>query len=323
MGVPFEKVEELNSQLRIKTSSPTPFLERTGTTSACTLPGNPLQPLQSVSLHTFLLKDLETPKLDRLAPHLWLIATPSSSSISPLHHQIVRGRHITLTENPDLHLVWIRDRVFLKPIPPYLLSHDFWMYCFGHQATFPEAQTTLHKSCLGFLRSYFHLIKHESDFRLAVKHHLVPSTTTFEAYCQFIRNFADVDEYLVSPRYRYGELRLTRLNFWSKLFLGQFKFEEVAGQYEEYFARFYGPLLFVFGMFSVFLSAMQVGLAAEPQPSPSSAWVQFFAASKWSAVAILLIVASLGVSLLLLLLYMVSSELIFALRHREEQINKK
>jgi hypothetical protein len=93
------------------------------------------------------------------------------------------------------------------------------------------------------------------------------------------------------------------------VFLGQLKFEEVAGQYEEYFTRFYGPLLFVFGMFSVFLSAMQVGLAVEPQPSLRSVWLQFFAASKWSAVAIFLIVASLGISLLLLLLYMVSSEL--------------
>ncbi len=36
---------------------------------------------------------------------LWLVTTRSSASISPLGLQIVRGRTIVLTENPELHLV--------------------------------------------------------------------------------------------------------------------------------------------------------------------------------------------------------------------------
>ena len=33
-----------------------------------------------------------------------------------------------VTEHPGLHLVWYYDTIFLKPIPPYLLSRAFWEY---------------------------------------------------------------------------------------------------------------------------------------------------------------------------------------------------
>lgn len=35
-------------------------------------------------------------------------------------------REIIVTEGPRLHLVWIYDRVFIKPLPRYLLSYTFW-----------------------------------------------------------------------------------------------------------------------------------------------------------------------------------------------------
>ena len=46
----------------------------------------------------------------------------------------------------------------------------------------------------------------------------------------------------MSARYRYGELRLTRLNFYVLLFLRKFHFEQV---YRDFFRQFYGPILFV------------------------------------------------------------------------------
>ena len=57
------------------------------------------------SLESFLLRHLCTPVLDRLAPYLYMIATPSSSSVSPLHLQKVKNRQIILTEDLKLHLV--------------------------------------------------------------------------------------------------------------------------------------------------------------------------------------------------------------------------
>jgi hypothetical protein len=58
-------------------------------------------------------------------------------------------------------------------------------------------------------------------------------------------NVHDVD---VSERYHYGELRLSRLNIYAPFILHRFFFEKVQGQYGEHFARFYGPVLFVFAL---------------------------------------------------------------------------
>ena len=76
------------------------------------LPGQPLVTTASDSdvLFDFLHGDLRSPDLDKMAPHLWLMATRSGSNISPLHHQRIKGRRILITEDPRLHLVWIDDR---------------------------------------------------------------------------------------------------------------------------------------------------------------------------------------------------------------------
>jgi len=43
----------------------------------------------------------------------------------------------------------------------------------------------------------------------------------------------------------------------------KFQYERVYSQYGAFFARFYGPLLFVFGILSLILSIMQVELGIE------------------------------------------------------------
>ncbi|KAB5515648.1 hypothetical protein GE09DRAFT_1195942 [Coniochaeta sp. 2T2.1] len=70
----------------------------------------------------------------------------------------------------------------------------------------------------------------------------------------------DVD---VSPRYHYGELRLSRLNFYAPFLFGKFNFQKPHGQYSDYFARFYGPVLFGFAVASTVLNSMQVEMADE------------------------------------------------------------
>lgn len=67
----------------------------------------------------------------------------------------------------------------------------------------------------------------------------------------------------MSTRYCYGELRLTRLNFYAPLLLGKLHFEQVHGQYGDFFGRLYGPLLFAFAIVSTILNSMQVALASE------------------------------------------------------------
>src|SRR5450432_3090044 len=83
-----------------------------------TLPGQPRISFDDPDrLTQFLLEDLSIPLLEKMAPWLWMLSTQSSDNISPLQHQRVKGREIVITENPQLHLVWFYNRIYLKPIP--------------------------------------------------------------------------------------------------------------------------------------------------------------------------------------------------------------
>jgi hypothetical protein len=116
---PFLKVNQLVHDLE---PEPEP-----GASQSTTLPGQPSIPLDDLSFtEKFLADNLWSDDLKRIAPRLWIITTTLSANINPLHHQLVKGREIIVTEDPRLHLVWIHNRIFIKPIPQCLLSHTFW-----------------------------------------------------------------------------------------------------------------------------------------------------------------------------------------------------
>ena len=98
-SIPFEPLLEL-SQLRSAKSEAVLVLERTDSTAPYSLPGQQLILLQSCTVTQHFQQELLAPKLSTMAPRLWLVTTQPSASISPLHHQIVRGRTVVLTENP-------------------------------------------------------------------------------------------------------------------------------------------------------------------------------------------------------------------------------
>lgn len=99
------------------------------------------------------------------------------------------------------------------------------------------------------------------DFEIARNEtRLLPSDITWTEFCAFSKDFLDISDDDVSERYHYGELRLTRLYLYAKLIIGKFQYERVHGQYGAFFACFYGPLLFIFGILSIILSGMQVEL---------------------------------------------------------------
>ena len=163
------------------------------------LPGHPRIPLQdAVRLRGFLYRELWAVDLERMAPHLLIMSTQSSSNVSPLHQQKVKGREITVTEDPRLHLVWIYDRVFIKPLPKYLLSYTFWSDTMSNErsvlrgSTREEQQTysKIRRSALGFLRTYYYLIQHESDFEITRNEtRLLPPDITWTDFCAFSKDF--------------------------------------------------------------------------------------------------------------------------------------
>ncbi|PVH92453.1 hypothetical protein DM02DRAFT_722077 [Periconia macrospinosa] len=183
-----------------------------------------------------------------MAPRLWIITTFSSANINPLHRQR------------------IHNRIFIKPLPRYLLSQTFWATHLAkgsdHQ---DDYQRNLCKAATGFLRTYRYLIQHESDFRIAQQDHLglIPKDVDWPSFCRFVSDLSRIEDSAVSRRYCYGELRLTRLNFYAPLLLRKFHFEQVHRQYGDFFSRLYRPILFAFAIVSTILNSMQVALAAE------------------------------------------------------------
>jgi hypothetical protein len=335
-----------------------------------TLPGYPeLHLSDSTGLLAFLQRSFCAPDLERMAPYMWMMSTQSSSNVNPLHHQLVKGRDLVVTEDPRLHCVWIYDKIFLKPLPTFLLSHAFWetYLLSGHASPLLKNRTREHCTCdqelpqdqdsnlqgqprgatkplcaalqdldliarsaLGYLRTYAFLIQHPSDFALAQKHSLVPATTNLRQLSAFTAllttRIRDTD---VSARYAYGELRLTRLNFYGKFILHRWHFMRVHGQYGEYFARFYGPLLFVFTVLSLILDALQVEMSVEQAignaqiignvvdlPSGIQSWVGIWELSRWVAALCAAVITTLALSLVALLAWFHADEWKYAIKDR-------
>jgi len=295
------------------------------------LPGQPLLRLQSnpEPLFDFLDLDICTKDLDRMAPYLWLVSTPSSARISPLHYQKIKGREIVITEDPRLHLIWIDARIFIKPMPKYLLSYHFWtrfvlprgsISKLRTEPDFPEwddKKVLIAKAALGLMRSYAYLIRYSSDLDLAIHHRLLPSDVTYEAFSHFAARLRDIQDTETCPRYQYGELRLSRLNIWSKFLLGRWHYEPVYRQSWQYFQRFYGPLLFAFAAFSVLLGAMQVEMNVE-QVTPDK-WPSFWTFSRGFSVFSVAFVGLALIGILFLLFAKLAFELRYSLTHQSRR----
>jgi hypothetical protein len=159
-----------------------------------------------------------------MAPHLWVMSTQSNANINPLHRQRVKGREIFVTEEPRLHLVWWHDRIFVKPLPRYLLSYYFWDVVLAQNSPWlGNRQDAIRSAALGYLRTYRYLVQRETDFRIAQQDHLhlIPREVSWAELCQFVSGFDQIKDNDVSLRYCYGELRLSRLNLYAPLLLTQ------------------------------------------------------------------------------------------------------
>lgn len=205
--------------------------------------------------------ELRTSRLDEIRSYLWLAGLPNCAR--PLHRQRLLGREIVITEDPNEHLIWHRTRIFIKPLPIFLLDLDCWTrkICKSRQ---------LHEAACGLLLSYAWLVGHESDLRIAHEKGLLPEFIDFTTWTELINEFLENIHLQslsgVSPRYQYGELRLSRLN---KIYrVTRFTWRDSVRGYmststwcQDFVNRNFAWLLAVFAFMSVALSAMQVVLA--------------------------------------------------------------
>lgn len=89
--------------------------------------------LPQADIQAFLEQELSLKRLEAMHEYLWLVGLPRPPR--PLHQQLVLGRDIIVTEKLDMHLVWETGRIFVKPLPRYLLNPNFWkthLHCPGH-----------------------------------------------------------------------------------------------------------------------------------------------------------------------------------------------
>ncbi|ROW15943.1 hypothetical protein VPNG_02488 [Cytospora leucostoma] len=224
-------------------------------------------------LAAYLDTELRTPKLDALHNHLWLAGLPVAART--LSRQKLMNRDIAITERPDEHLVWHDGCIFIKPLPEFLLCHAFWEKHLCRGAG-DDHDPALYPSAVGLLLSYAWLVQYRSDFNMAREAGLLPEGFGFEAWTALVRDLLGrldleaMDPARVDRRYRYGELRLTRLDSitrympdrWSaaNFVYGHMNFST---RYTTFFETNFGWLLAVFAYVSIVLSALQTGISTE------------------------------------------------------------
>ncbi|KAI1824111.1 hypothetical protein F4861DRAFT_507365 [Xylaria intraflava] len=220
----------------------------------------------------YFQKELGVERLSLLHKWLWLAGRPMPPR--PLHYQLLQRREIVIAEQIDLHLVWTSGRMFLKPIPRYLLEPKFWTTYLAcqhdppctHAAANPCTHHRLWRCALGFLFSYAALICYESDFLLAQERHLLPREVRWQSWRKLVEELGTEHIYdRIHPRYIYGELRLSRLNKIESIRAG-FSFRGYMSswtRYEDFFSSYFTLLASATVYIAIVLTAMQVGLATD------------------------------------------------------------
>jgi hypothetical protein len=214
-----------------------------------------------------LISDLSVSRIDRIHRHLWWAGRPQAAR--PLHKQQLLRRQIAITEQADLHLLWTENRIFIKPLPPYILDTKVWD---EYICKSPE----LYANARGIPLSYIWLIRHKSDFDIAKEHNLFPEGMTWKTWFDIVADIKDSFDDLqnpqdVSKRYDFGELRISRINQITRLralrALNVYGFINGHMQSYTYYKSFFDAnfrwIIVAFAFGSVLLSAFQVGLATE------------------------------------------------------------
>ncbi|KAK0722209.1 hypothetical protein B0T26DRAFT_701817 [Lasiosphaeria miniovina] len=179
----------------------------------------------------------------------------------------------------DLHLLWDNGgRLFLKPVPRFLLDPTFWrsnLRC-PDACTCPDppadaCQGNPRKVALGFLYTYACLISSESDFFVANDSRLLPRraddvTIKWAHWKKLARELLEAhDPGQVHQRFHRAELRLSRVNTINR-FTRLPLFNPYLRGRRNYGSLFRDNLTWMATaavFIALVLTAMQVGLATE------------------------------------------------------------
>lgn len=270
------------------------------------------------TLHAFLIRELSVRRLNAIHSRLWVAGR--AGNIRSLHRQKIIERDIVLTEQPDLHLVWYKSRIYIKPLPTFLLDHAFFAANLCSSVVPPEESSSLHASACGLLLSYTYLVRHESDLAIAIAKNLLPADMTWERWSTLAQEICTaIGDKNINKRYLYGELRMTRLNLlYRALLISSRGFHHGHTRYASFFRQNFGWLLLAFAYVTVVLAAMQTVLTS----SLAAKNFDVQKVSYWFGVAVLLTVVVVVVLMLGILVGGFVSNLLSALGHGRRTLAK-
>jgi hypothetical protein len=158
---------------------------------------------------SFFESDLDFTRVNRIHDMLWLCGIPHPAR--PLHRQKVMRKRVIPIEQVDMHLTKDNDKIFIKPLPAYLLSKSVWdQYLCRNEA--------LHEAACGLLLSYTWLVRSELDFRIAMEEELslLPKGLHWMEWKRVVGEIVktiDLESRKhVNKRFWYGELLLSRVH---------------------------------------------------------------------------------------------------------------
>jgi hypothetical protein len=199
---------------------------------------------------------------------LWLIAVHGAPR--SLYYQKFLRREIVIAEELDLHLVWAKSRIFIKPLPDFLLNYDFW-------EAYISCEPQLHRAACGLLYSYCGLIRFGHDLQVAQDCHLVNANLDYRAWAEFARtilpNLNPKDTDTMDKRFQYGELRLNRLDTIYRYSPQEFSVSSILQGFPHALTESYVPYMdqynnavSAFGVIVIVLSAFNLSLSARKNP---------------------------------------------------------
>lgn len=254
------------------------------------------------------------------------VAKRSGLHIDALHNNLVKGRELVVTEDPELHLTWDKKTIWIKPLPLWLLDVEFWnTYLPTTTATSQDGSVERARlNATGFIRSYTRLIRHESDFLMAQGKNIIPMERISFADFQLLTvPFRDKGDDEVSQRYHYGQIRLSRLNWAIRFFqpssrryhgtLGRLYYQQLYWDTSDFVQASIAPFVFIFGTLSVILSSMQVAMAVEA--NEQNKWDGFLWTSWVFSIAVLVLVAIFLSVLALIVVTVLLSQVSWGRRH--------
>jgi hypothetical protein len=230
-----------------------------------------LQPLRAEhrdEVHRFLCAFLDLSRFKALRKMLWLIAIHGAPR--SLYYQKFLRREIVIAEELDLHLVWAKSRIFIKPLPDFLLNYDFW-------ETHISCEPQLHRAACGLLYSYCGLIRFGHDLQVAKDCHLVNANLDYRAWSEFARTtLSNLNVDNIDTRFQYGEMRLHRLDTIYRCSTDGFSLSSIFQGFSHALNESYVPYMdqynnavSAFGAFVIILSAFNLSLSAHSgNPNP-------------------------------------------------------